>query len=114
MCFMGSGSGGGGEAGASTPFKFSKFQVKTDGSDFLKNPFAADEATPEQAITPANLNEDLGITDPLDEASDGGKDKNSLRVSEDDTAKTDRFKKKQTKKDPYKAPSQDGFLNIVR
>lgn len=111
MCFFG---GGGGGSQTETPFEFSKWQVSTK-RDFIKNPFMPEEAAPaDQAATPINLKEDLGITDPMDEVKDTGRDKRTLDVSEDDATKTDRFKRRQRRDNPYEAPKQDGFLNIVR
>lgn len=113
MCMMG-GGGGAAAAAEDKPFTFSKFKLSTWGDGEKWDPFGLQiqEEQKEAAAVPINLNEDLGIVDPLSDVEDGNRDKNKLNVNEDDSVKKDKFKRRQTKQQ-YKKPKSGGFMNVV-
>ena len=114
MCMSGSGGPAPDSGGAGPSFQYSKsFFSKGDDGKYTAPLVGLLEAPPPpEAGTPINLKEDLGIVDPLDDIEDG-KDKNTLKVSEDDTVKNDRFKRRQKKQYSGKPRKQSGFMNIV-
>lgn len=113
MCMSGSGGPAPDSGGSGPSFQYSKFFSKgDDGKLSFPSGGLAEAPPPPQAGTPINLKEDLGIVDPLDDSEDG-KDKNTLKVSEDDTVKNDKFKRRQTKQYSGKPRKQAGFMNVV-